>query len=70
MTKTLISQQRPFTIEQPPASSLRPPSFPWACVTGADFGRSNAWARRQPINPINAAARSQVSGLKSQVSAK
>ena len=66
MTQTLISQEKPFA----PVPARPRSSFPWACVTGTDFGRSNAWARRQPINPINAAARSQVSGLKSQVSAK
>lgn len=28
-------------------------------LTGTDFGRANAWARRQPLNPINAAIRKQ-----------
>lgn len=28
-------------------------------LTGADFGRANAWARKQPLNPINAAIRKQ-----------
>lgn len=27
----------------------------FSCVTGADFARSIAWARRQPGNPINVA---------------
>ncbi len=42
MTKTLIAQEKPFE----PVKSARP--FPWACVTGLDFGRSNAWAKRHP----------------------
>ena len=29
-------------------------------VTGRDFGRANAWAKRQPPNPINAAIRAHL----------
>jgi hypothetical protein len=29
-------------------------------LTGTDFGRANAWARRQPLNPINAAIRKRL----------
>lgn len=54
MKPTLISQERPFV----PAVQPRP-AFPWATVTGRDFGRSIAWARRQPANPVNAALRAQ-----------
>ncbi len=50
MTQTIISREKPFA---PAPRPLRP--FPWACVTGRDFGRANAWARRQPRNPITLA---------------
>jgi hypothetical protein len=42
MTKTLISEEPRFIV----APSVKP--FPWASVTGRDFGRANAWARRHP----------------------
>ncbi len=27
---------------------ITPPQFPWRTVTGRDFARSIAWARKQP----------------------
>lgn len=42
--------------------STKPPRF-WL-ITGRDFGRSIAWARRQPLNAITAAIRAKVASLK------
>lgn len=57
MKLTLISQEKPFAAA--PVPSFPPPPFRWSLVTGRDFARSIAWARRQPPNPITAGLRAQ-----------
>ena len=52
MQPTLISQQKPFAPAAPPR-----PLF-WT-VTGRDFGRANAWARRHP-STLNAHIRASL----------